>query len=77
MHLRVSDPPADLTLRQAVPQAQTEHLALHLAQRGPTGRERLSLVGNLEPVVLAPQHVRESAALFVVLRDGASSDVSW
>ncbi len=69
MHLRVSDLSAYLALGETMDQPQAEHLTLQLREHGPVGRERVSLFGKLEPVVLATQHLRERAALFVLVCD--------
>ena len=70
MHLRVSDPAADFALGEAVHETHAEYLAFERRELGPAARERLSVFGKFEPVILAPQHVRQRRALFVVLGGG-------
>ena len=70
MHLRVSDLAADFALGEAVHETHPEYLAFERGELGPAARERLSVFGEFESVVLAPQHVSNRGAIFVILGDG-------
>src|SRR5580693_2876896 len=69
VHLRAADPLADLALGELLDEPQAQHLALDVAERSPAGHERLAILGQLVPAVLAPERVAERAAVLVLVGD--------